>query len=554
MFQEKALAILKSGRNVFLTGPAGSGKTYTLNAFIQYLREHGVRVAVTASTGIAATHMKGTTIHSWTGIGIKDDMSHGDMRALRAKSYLLKAMEKTHVLIIDEISMLHRKQLDLINRVLRYMRNNPAPFGGMQVVFAGDFFQLPPVSKSEETNREKFAFMSQAWVDAAPVICYLAEQHRQSGDTLNTILNELRQRELNEFSVQALMERQNPETPLQNPTRLYTHNIDVDTINRQELDQLEGDSEVFIAKTTGNKKILAAMERSLIVQQTVELKVGAKVMFLKNDHERGVMNGTLGEVIDFDAETGLPVVKLNDGKVLIAEHAEWSMEDEGGKTLASFKQVPLRLAWAITVHKSQGMTLDEAEVDLTKTFERGQGYVALSRLRDIEGLHLIGINRMALEVDNLASKADERFIELSAEADRALSMEELEAQFEDNLLQKGGSLKKVKIEKEQDKSSTYDKTLELLEQEKSLKEIIKIRELTEPTVLRHISVLVKRDPKNLPMHLKPDEKIIKAISKVLPEAGEEDKTDKGEVKLSWLFGKLKGKYDFNQLRLAILYT
>ena len=162
MKQEKALNILKAGKNVFLTGSAGAGKTYTLNQYIQYLKERKVPVAVTASTGIAATHMNGVTIHTWAGIGIKDSLSKKDLDAMKDRKYLREHLENAKVLIIDEISMLHAKQLDMVNQVLKYFKENDEPFGGIQVIFSGDFFQLPPVGDSGESNREKFAFMAKA--------------------------------------------------------------------------------------------------------------------------------------------------------------------------------------------------------------------------------------------------------------------------------------------------------------------------------------------------------------------------------------------------------
>src|SRR5205809_2473483 len=159
MNQSKALAILKSGRNVFLTGSAGSGKTYVLNQYIQYLKKHEIPVAVTASTGIAATHMNGQTIHSWSGIGVRDEITAKHLANLTEKKYFRKKMNSVKVLIIDEISMLHQRQLSLVDQVLRYCKEKSSPFGGVQVVFSGDFFQLPPVSSDEELSRNKFAFM-----------------------------------------------------------------------------------------------------------------------------------------------------------------------------------------------------------------------------------------------------------------------------------------------------------------------------------------------------------------------------------------------------------
>jgi len=180
MHQEKALAILKSGKNVFLTGSAGTGKTYVLNQYIEYLKERKVVVAVTASTGIAATHMNGMTIHSWAGIGVKEFITQGNLVSMKSKKYLKDHLEKVKVLIIDEISMLHKNQLNAVDVVLRFFKDNEEAFGGIQVVVCGDFFQLPPIGRQGETSRDKFAFMSEAWVKSSFNLCYLTEQYRQS--------------------------------------------------------------------------------------------------------------------------------------------------------------------------------------------------------------------------------------------------------------------------------------------------------------------------------------------------------------------------------------
>jgi len=254
MRQAKALSIMIAGKNTFLTGSAGAGKTYTLNQYIRYLRVRKIPVAVTASTGIASTHINGMTIHAWAGIGLKKSLTKSDLLAISEKKHIRDQLEKTKMLIIDEISMLHRNQLDAVNEVLQFIRQNSLPFGGIQVIFCGDFFQLPPVGDAEESNREKFAFMSDAWVKAAPVICYLTEQHRQKGDNLDKILNDIRSGDVDENSLQLL--RIASKNNLFAVPKLYTHNIDVERINAAEMAKLEGKKMCFSADKKGNPKLL----------------------------------------------------------------------------------------------------------------------------------------------------------------------------------------------------------------------------------------------------------------------------------------------------------
>ncbi|MFY0642909.1 MAG: AAA family ATPase [Bacteroidia bacterium] len=563
MYQEKALAILKSGKNVFLTGSAGTGKTYTLNKYIEYLREHNVPVAITASTGIAATHMSGTTIHSWSGIGIKDKLTQNDFKSLSTKKYLTKSIKKTHVLIIDEISMLHRNQLDMINKVLKYVRSSGEAFGGMQVVFSGDFFQLPPVSKNQESNREKFAFMSEAWLAANVTICYLTEQYRQSKNSLNDLLNEMRGQEVSSFSIDLLQEAKYQELPIE-PTRLYTHNANVDEINAKELEALEGDKEVYFAEKSGNQKMMEGFVKSLIVQDKLVLKKGAKVMFLKNNHDLGYMNGSLGIVVDFDSDDNWPIVQLSDKRKIKAEPEVWSIHDEGGKMLVQFEQVPLRLAWAITVHKSQGMTLECAEMDLSRSFELGQGYVALSRLKDMDGLRLLGLNKMALEVDPLAAKADARFIELSMEADDQLKEDELTSLFKDHILDSGGTFDPIEIAKnkqkrkaKREKKSTLDLTADLIKEGKSLSEMVVERGYSSATIKNHIGSLAEQQPELDISAYRPPDHIISAVESSLELLEEKDnkndKTPDGKIKLSAIYNNLKKQLLYEDIKMALVF-
>ena len=643
MRQSSALDILKTGQNVFLTGSAGSGKTYTLNQYIDYLRARRVPVAVTASTGIAATHMNGTTIHSWSGIGIKDELTDRDLTNLSRKQFLADRLKDTAVLIIDEISMLHAKQINLVSQVLKHVRKNDKAFGGIQVVVAGDFFQLPPIGSKGESNREKFAFMSEAWLDAKFHICYLSEQHRQvseaanGGLDLDDILNQIRRQEVTFEAIAALEATFDQNVDIKR-TRLYTHNLNVNKINDKELADLSGEMMRFEATSVGDSKLVETLKKTVRTQDDLVLKVGSKVMFIKNNTELGVSNGTMGELIGFaavkiddskdssdnliedddigsdkDSDVGndkqaaksakekakkdktkikkpttqkMPVVRLNTGREVIAEPEEWIIEDETGDVLASYEQVPLCLAWAITIHKSQGMTLEAAEIDLSRTFELGQGYVALSRLKSLAGLQLLGMNEMSLQLDPLARGADKRFLVLSDEADANYAMldeESMTQAHEKFILKSGGTLSKsvidayanlqtkrreqqqAQIGKKQklgnqvsDKSdSTLLATRLLLEESLSIAEISQARQLSQSTIMRHIAELKSQDPSLACDHLRPEDEVMTAVGNayvaIKVANNPNDFNDDGSIKLRPIFEHLKQSADYNTIRLALIF-
>jgi hypothetical protein len=435
MKQKTALDILKLGHNVFLTGPAGSGKTYLLKQYIEYLKKNGIGVAVTASTGIAATHMNGQTIHSWSGMGISDTFTEEDYKKLKSRHYHKQRFTNTSVLIIDEVSMLHAHQLDIVNAICKKFKEPFSPFGGLQVILCGDFFQLPPVTQSEK--QASFVVESAAWEEMAPKICYLEEQHRQEDKQMLKILNDIRKKSCDKKTVELILSRQNKDIQSDiTPTKLFTHNANVDAINSVELKKIKEEARAFEMTSKGNDFVVAAIKKGCLAPETLFLKKGAVVMFVKNNFERGYVNGTLGKVTDFD-HAGMPIVKTVSGKTIIATPEKWLIED-GDTALATIAQVPLRLAWAITVHKSQGMTLDAVEMDLSKSFEYGMGYVALSRVRTLDGIKLLGINKTALEVDPKVYELDKILEELSRDNDtyvlkmKILKKRELQKTFLEN--------------------------------------------------------------------------------------------------------------------------
>lgn len=396
MTQKDALETVKLGYSVYLTGEAGSGKTFLLNEYIAFLRKNKVEVGVTASTGIAATHLGGVTIDSWSGLGMKDDLSEQELRFISQNHHLQNRMIKTKVLIIDEVSMLHGKRLDSIDVICRTVRNKQTPFGGLQVIMTGDLFQLPPVS--EQRSNYDYIHKSKVWKEMQPKILYLESQYRQKDPVFNQVLSAIRENKVDTNIKHILLQTKHHEFKGSvMPTKLYTHNIDVDEINKKQLDLIPHEQHEYLMTSVGSEGLINALKRGCLAPENLMLKKGAQVMFVRNNHKAGYFNGTLGKVIGFDRDDR-PIVETFEGIKIHVDRAQWNIMEDS-KIRAEITQYPLRLAWAITVHKSQGMTLSSAEMDLSKSFVHGMGYVALSRVRSLKGIKLLGINDFALSVN-----------------------------------------------------------------------------------------------------------------------------------------------------------
>lgn len=553
MTQDTALAIMKTGANVFLTGEPGSGKTHTVSAYIRYLRLHDIAPSVTASTGIAATHIGGMTVHSWSGIGIKRFLSERDLDEMNMREPLVKRITHARVLIIDEISMLDGNVLAMVDKVCRSLRRNEETFGGLQVILVGDFFQLPPVAKADE-EKPQFCFDSRAWSAMNPIVCYLSEQHRHEDAAFLSTLGAIRRGLHGEEIFELLSKRRvaKGEHPCDIP-ELYTHNVDVDHKNAAALAKIESDREIFYMTGKGKPGAVEVLKRSCLSPEVLELKVGASVMFTKNNFDVGYVNGTLGVVSDFDHDTGFPVIETKWGEKITATPADWEVKD-GDKLLASITQIPLRLAWAITVHKSQGMSLDAAVMDLSRAFEYGQGYVALSRVRRFSGLYILGINQRACEVHPLVLTNDRSFRERSEEAGEAfrnMPNHKLATLHRNFIITMGGKLKKktdVEIQKKKGVGrNTYSETLTLVEDGKTLHEIAKLRARTEGTIIGHLEEL-EREGKLPPI----DTEHIGGIerSAVLEIRGAIQKV--GAEFLKPIFQELRERYPYEVIRLVRL--
>jgi ATP-dependent DNA helicase PIF1 len=558
MIQERALEVLKTGANVFLTGEPGAGKTYVLNQYIAWLEHMGVSVAVTASTGIAATHIGGMTIHSWSGVGARDVLTPYDVDQIATNEKTVKRVKKARVLVIDEISMLDGRILDGIDTIMRTIRQNGDAFGGLQVILVGDFFQLPPIAGRGEMSR--FAFESSAWERAKFLTCYLTEQHRQEDDMLLGLLSAIRRNDVDESHYTLLGEQTDIGFPDIEPTRLFTHNSDVDALNLDRLSMLTTEKASFKMESRGSKPLLMGLVKSCLSPEVLQLKREAMVMCTKNNFEAGYVNGTLGRVVDFDRDDGFPIIQTSDERTIKIMPASWAVAEDG-KVLAEITQVPLRLAWAITVHKSQGMSLDAAEIDLRNAFTYGQGYVALSRVRTLTGMKVLGLNPQALLVDPRVVLRDEHFKDESTDVEDTFEEMDEEAITEHHKAfvdVAGGTWKegeakmgeKSSFERVK-KESTYNATKELLMQRFDARAIAKERNMALSTIWSHIEKLVE-DGEISREHLHPLIPSDLSWEDVYGEMSEAFRKE-GTERLKPVHEALGERYDYDIIRLGRLF-
>ncbi len=429
MKQKDAFEILKQGHNVLLTGFAGSGKSYLLEEFACWARANNKNVVMTATTGIAATNINGKTIHNYSNLGVNErvDLENTDRLISLAKNMkqpYKNSVINTDILVIDEISMLHDYQLSAVDKIMRMVRDDDQPFGGLQVILSGDFFQLPPIAKN--FGQANFITKSNSYLNGNFKVCYLEEYWRQNeNDPLGKILNAIRSNKVVDENYVLLKKREKANLSSQNITKLCCTNKEADEENKQKLNEIQSESKFYNWEESGDLLELIELKkdcRNKVVEK-LELKIGAQVIFVKNNTRLGYFNGTTGKVIDFDNES-YPIIELSNGKILNIQLDDFYREDELGNRLATIKQIPLKLAWAITIHKSQGMTLDKAIVVLTKAFTSGQGYVALSRVKSLNDISIIGLdNTIALKVSQEALSIENKLQNKSIQSLEYLTFE-----------------------------------------------------------------------------------------------------------------------------------
>lgn len=414
------------GNNIFITGPGGSGKS----ALIKIIQKHAYNqfkdIQVTALTGCASVllNCKAKTLHSWAGIGLGNGTIEQLVTKIKKNKFAKTAWRTTNILVVDEVSMLSLKLFNTLNEIGKAVRGNSKPFGGIQLVFSGDFFQLPPVGDASEPDTQRFCFESDDWNSVFHSECQiqLVKIFRQTDEVYSNILNQIREgkikRKTNDILLQYVGRSFDPKLVAE-PTKLYPTRNKVENINNIKMSALQGAEKEFkikylkdleMTKSDRIKRMeyndkdvqieLDFLANNLICDKEMRLKVGSQVMCIVNiqsDTGIEVCNGSQGIVTEFCEITGCPRVKFNNGIDRIMVRNVWASDKIPGIGVA---QVPLILAWALTIHKSQGATMDAAEIDVgSGIFECGQTYVALSRVKSMDGLYLTSFDANKIRIN-----------------------------------------------------------------------------------------------------------------------------------------------------------
>ena len=427
--QERVRELVRTGQNVFVTGPGGTGKTALIRQLVKDLAQRQRKVQVCALTGCAAVllNCRAKTLHSWGGLGLAVGTPEDVVFRVVTNKYKSKNWQNVQVLIVDEISMMSKRLFDILHMIAQKTRRNLRPFGNIQVIFCGDFYQLPPVT-GKEPDDAAFCFESILWTSTFPHTVVLHKLYRQTDPVYGQLLNELRVGRLTPESIELLQQYVNRprDTGLLRPTILSPVCRSVDQINQSELNKLPGPIEVYLAENVrlhfdkeGNAypersavqidNEHAVLRKNMLADAKVLLKVGAQVMCVANidmESAQPIVNGSQGIVLRFE-ETG-PVVKFTNGvETLISPHV-WMSEN---LPEVGIKQIPLVPAWAVTIHKAQGVSLDMAQIDVgSSVFEHGQTYVALSRVRSLDGLYLSAFDPSRVRVDPRVKDFYDRFL------------------------------------------------------------------------------------------------------------------------------------------------
>jgi len=424
--QEIAFNKYVQGHNIFITGPGGTGKSALIKTIYKHAYERFKDIQVTALTGCAAVllNCKAKTLHSWAHIGLGNGTIEQLVTKIKKNKFAKSLWKCTDVLVVDEVSMLSLKLFNLLNDIGKIVRGNQKPFGGIQLVFSGDFFQLPPVGDRDDPDTQRFCFESDDWNSVFHRDCQiqLVKIFRQTDEIYSTILNQIREGKIKRKSNDLLLQyvgRPFATNLVAEPTKLFPTRNKVENINNTKMSVLAGEAKNFSIKyvkdleMTKSERIIRCdfsekdiqieldfLAGNLICEKELTLKVGSQVMCVVNiqsDTGIEICNGSQGIVTGFCEITGSPQVKFNNGIIRAMERHVWVSDKIPGIGVC---QVPLILAWALTIHKSQGATMDAAEIDVgSGIFECGQTYVALSRVKSLDGLYLTSFDASRIRIN-----------------------------------------------------------------------------------------------------------------------------------------------------------
>lgn len=426
--QSDAMERFVNGDNILITGPGGSGKSHLIKLIKEKTEGSKKNIQVCAMTGCAAVLLqcKARTLHSWGGIGLASGSPNDIIKRVVQNKHKKKAWKSIDVLVIDEVSMMSKKMFDIVDAIARISRGKKdIPFGGIQIVLSGDFYQLPPIGETSDPDSLAFCFESDKWNDCIPKTIQLTTIYRQSDSAYKKILNQIRVGKITQGTIDCLSKRVNiPITEDIVPTILYPTRNQSDNVNNKEYKKLMPPEEfTFDLRVIDDVSTLkeeqktarrgccieyveaeaANLTNSIMVDKTLKLKVGARVMCIANidqECDLPIVNGSQGIVIAFSENGTIPIVKFQNGSIRQINLHCWNSENVPGLSIA---QIPLVYSWALTIHKSQGVTLDTAQIDVgSRIFECGQTYVALSRVKDINGLYLTSFNYRFIKVNKKA--------------------------------------------------------------------------------------------------------------------------------------------------------
>lgn len=396
--QELALELCESGENIFLTGGAGSGKSYVIREFMSDIRN--AQIPILASTGAAAVLLGGRTFHSFFGIGIMEGGASATYERAVNDRRLMKRLRDVEGVIIDEISMIPGEALMVAEMLAQTARESSLPWGGLRIIAVGDFGQLPPVTKHGQ--RRDWCFKNDVWRRTDFRVCELTHNQRIQNKDFLDVLSEVRQGRVGSKVVDFLQDRTKPHDEDHPGTRLFPRRDQSENYNLKKLSEINEEEVIIDSIYLGEDRYIEILGKSAPVPKQLKLKIGCRVMFLKNDPQKRFVNGTRGTLVK--SETDHLVVRKDGGREVKVEKISFALLDADGNVKASVIQFPVNLAYATTIHKSQGATLDELWCDLGALWEPGHAYVALSRLRDPAGLHIVRWHPRSFIIDSEVQK------------------------------------------------------------------------------------------------------------------------------------------------------